>query len=70
MKVIAPHRAYVGEGFATHRLTLAPCRFPAECADGAERQAMVQTLQPTQVLSLTTLAPVSLSSVMVSTGQA
>jgi hypothetical protein len=33
-------------------------------------QLMVQTLQPTQVVSLTTLAPVALSTVMASTGQA
>ncbi len=33
-------------------------------------QAMVQTLQPTQVVSFTTLAPVSLSIVIASTGQA
>ena len=33
-------------------------------------QLMVQTLQPTQVVSLTTLAPVILSMVMASTGQA
>ena len=31
---------------------------------------MVQTLQPTQVVSFTTLAPVILSTVMASTGQA
>ena len=33
-------------------------------------QAMVQTLQPTQVLSFTTLAPVSRSIVIASTGHA
>ncbi len=33
-------------------------------------QLMVQTLQPTQVASFTTLAPVSASSVIASTGQA
>ena len=33
-------------------------------------QAIVQTLQPTQVVSATTFAPVALSMVIASTGQA
>jgi hypothetical protein len=33
-------------------------------------QLMVHTLQPTHVVSFTTLAPVSLSTVIASTGQA